>query len=220
MFHKIEGIIFDFDGTLVDSMRLWEEIDVEFLAQRGHRCPPDLQREIEGMGLQDCALYFKKRFGLEDSPEEMVQTWSRMVDKKYLQLPWKKGSVEFIREAHALGYPLAIATSNNIHLVEKLLGQLGYSGFFQTITTSDMVGASKPAPDVFLEAARRLGLSPEACLVFEDTLSGVQGAMRAGMRTIAVKEPHHSNVEEILQTADDYIVDYEKAREALRRKHA
>ncbi|NLL22626.1 MAG: HAD family phosphatase [Tissierellia bacterium] len=219
MFKDIEALIFDFDGTLVDSLRLWYEVDVEFLALRGIRCPDDLQRDIEGMGLNDCAIYFKRRFGLNESQESMVSEWSEMVREKYFHLDWKEGSLDFLRLAQSYGYPMALATSNDHDLVHDVLSHKGILHCFSSISTSDQVGVAKPEPDVFLEASRQLGVEPERCLVFEDTLSGIEGAQRAGMRAVAVYDAHLGNWNEVSDQSDYHIHSYFQLIERLRGHH-
>ncbi len=216
MFHNVKGLIFDFDGTLVDSLKLWEEVDVDFLSARGLECPEDLQRSIEGMGLRDCALYFQRRFSLTESVESMIAEWSTMVKEKYFSLPWKEGSIEFLSYAKDKSYPMALATSNQKDLVAEILEHRGLTHIFSAIATSDLVGAPKPEPDVFLEAARQIGMDAKDCIVFEDTFSGIEGAKRAGMRTIAVYDSHMGNWEEVRDHADHHIYDYHFALNEIR----
>jgi len=219
MFQNVKGMIFDFDGTLINSLKLWQEVDVEFLRARGIACPDNLQQDIEGMGLQDCARYFQERFSLTDSVESMISEWSDMVREKYFHLSWKEGSEKFLQYAKDVDYPMAMATSNQEDLVSKVLGHRGLSHIFSAIATSDYVGAAKPEPDVFLEAARRIGVRAEDCLVFEDTYAGVEGAKRAGMRAVAVYNGHMGNWEAIQSLADHHIYEYHSLLETLRDYH-
>lgn len=192
-------IILDFDGTMVDSLPLWREVDVDFLSKRGIEVPDDLLGIIEGMNLWDCAEYFKERFNLEEAEELIIEEWKFLIKEKYEKLPIKEDVLHLISEWEK---PLAIASSSEIELIRSVLRAHHLEERFPSIVTSGEVQASKPEPHVYLEAARRLGVSPADCLVFEDTLAGVQGAKNAGMIAVAVYESMNDKWEQTKEEAD------------------
>lgn len=204
----IKAVLFDLDGTLVDSMWMWKAIDVEYLGKRGLGCPDDLQRVIEGMSFTETAVYFKERFGLEDSLEEIKEEWTRMSIEKYRsQVPLKPGAEEFLRYLKDHGIKAGIATSNGRAMVDAVLGSLGIGLYFQVVVTACEVAAGKPAPDIYLHVAKRLGVKPEACLVLEDVPAGILAGKRAGMRVIAVDDPFSRYLEEEKRALADFWAD-------------
>ena len=210
MLQKIKAVLFDLDGSLVDSMWLWGDIDREYLGRFGITVPGGLQDEIEGMSFSECALYFKNRFQIPDSVEEIKAEWNRMTFDKYThEVPLKHGAKEFIEYCRKTGIKLGIATSNSRELVENVVKVHGLSDYFEGIVTSCDVNKGKPAPDVYLEAARRCGVNPENCLVFEDIVSGILAGKAAGMKVCAVEdESSRHQEEEKRRLADYYITNY------------
>lgn len=210
MLQKIEAVLFDLDGSLVDSMWLWGEIDREYLGRFGLSVPEGLQDEIEGMSFSEGALYFKNRFKIPDCVEEIKADWNRMAWDKYThEVPLKRGAGEFIACCRRAGIKLGIATSNSRELVENVVHVHGLSGCFEAIVTSCDVNKGKPAPDVYLKAAEKCGVPPEKCLVFEDIVSGILAGKAAGMRVCAVEDAVSSHQEqEKRRLADYYIKDY------------
>lgn len=211
MFEEIKAVIFDVDGTLVDSMWIWKQVDIDFLARRNIDLPPALQSDIEGMSYTQTAEYFKERFQLPDSIDEIKEEWHQMANDFYSgTLNMKKGATDFIKHLHEKGKKLGIATSNSKELVESMMKAHGLGKYFSTICTSCQVPRSKPHPDVYLKAAEELGLSPEECLVFEDTVAGVTAAKAAGMRVIAVYDAFSApSKKKITEMAEGYIKDFE-----------
>lgn len=185
------AIIFDFDGTLVDSMGLWHEIDVQYLGERGLNCPEDLSFEISGKSFTETAHYFKKRFDLTDSIDTIKAEWDTMSQDAILsKIGFKPGALAFLSWVFEHKIPMAIATSNTRSTLELFLPHYGIDHYFHSLHFACEVGMGKPHPDVFLAAAKSLGVSPENCLVFEDTLEGVQGALAAGMKVISVDDAY------------------------------
>ena len=206
----IKAVIFDLDGTLVDSMWMWYDIDVEYLARFGLECPPDLQSSIEGMGFNETAVYFKERFQLPDSLDQIKSDWNAMAWDKYLhQVPFKEGAYEFLCHCRERGIALGIATSNSRELVETIATVHGLDRFFSCIITGSDVERGKPAPDIYLAVAEGLGAAPEDCLVFEDIVPGIQAGKSAGMRVCAVEDAYSvPQRPKKMQLADYYINDY------------
>ena len=210
MLKDIKAVLFDLDGTLVDSMWIWEKIDIEYLGGFGIELPDDLQSCIEGMSFSETAEYMKKRFFIPDSVEEMKNTWNRMAWEKYTkEVPLKKGAYEFLQYCKEHGIKLGIATSNSKELVSAVLEALDVYGLFTAIVTGCEVERGKPWPDVYLEAARRCNVSPGNCLVFEDIIPGIMSGKAAGMRVCAIEDAYSEHQKDIkIEKADYYIRDY------------
>lgn len=210
MLKDIEAILFDLDGSLVDSMWMWREIDIEYLGKFGIPLPERLQSDIEGMSFTETAVYFKERFHLPDSVEQIMDDWNQMAWDKYShEVPLKNGVRELIAYCIRNGIKLGIATSNSRALVENVINAHELMDAFDSIVTGCEVDKGKPAPDIYLEAARRCGAAPEKCLVFEDIVPGIMAGKSAGMKVCAVDDLYskHQN-EEKKRLADYFITDY------------
>lgn len=207
-----KAFLFDLDGTLVDSMWIWRDIDIEYLGRFGLELPEDLQNCIEGMSFTETAQYFKKRFSIPDSLEQMKDDWNRMAWDKYLhEVKLKAGVREFLAYHCGRGVKMAIATSNSRELVEAVVEVHGLTDTFDAIITGCDVAHGKPSPDIYLEAAGQLGVQPEECLVFEDVIPGIQAGKNAGMTVAAVEDIYSMPQEQQKrELADVYIVDYRK----------
>ncbi len=205
-----KAVIFDLDGTLVDSMWMWKAIDIEYLGRYGYECPPFLQKEIEGMSFSETAIYFKETFRLPDTLEEIKQAWVEMSIEKYRrEVPLKAGVRPFLEFLRQEKIAMGIATSNGKEMVNAVLESLNIAPFFQVIATACEVAAGKPAPDIYLNVAQRLGVSPNRCMVFEDVPAGILAGKAAGMTVCAVQDTFSADMqEEKLRLADYYIEDY------------
>ncbi|MCI8660130.1 MAG: HAD family phosphatase [Lachnospiraceae bacterium] len=207
---KKEAVIFDLDGTLVDSMWMWKAIDMEYLGRYGYDCPDFLQREIEGMSFSETAAYFKNTFQLPDTVEEIKKAWVDMSIEKYRwEVPLKEGARRFLEFLRDSGIRAGIATSNGREMVDAVMRSLGISSYFQVVATACEVAAGKPAPDIYLNVAERLGVAPKQCMVFEDVPAGILAGKAAGMTVCAVED--HFSIpmrEEKRQLADFYIQNY------------
>ena len=210
---KYKAIIFDLDGTLVDSMWIWKQIDIDFLAARGIELPPNLQHDIEGMSFSETAVYFKDRFNLKESLEEIKEEWLRDSTHHYFSnAPLKAGAKELLEKASAQGMKLGIATSNSKELAQGILIHHGIFDYFHTIRTSCEVACSKPSPDVYLLAAKDLAVNPEDCIAFEDTLAGTTAAYRAKMRVFGIKDATSlDKIDEISLFAEKMLEDFHEA---------
>lgn len=208
MLENIQACLFDMDGTLLNSMHIWKDIDIEFLGRYGHELPPTLQREIEGMSFRETAVYIKEKFGLPEDVDAIMDTWNEMAFQKYSEeIFFKEGAFEFVKRLKEKGIRTAICTSNSRELVNAVGEHLGFMPYFDTIITSGEVGAGKPAPDIYLEAAKRVGVSPENCLVFEDIVTGLMAGKRAGMKTCAVEDLYSADQREAKKAMADYYLD-------------
>lgn len=212
MLQNTQAIIFDLDGTLVDSMWLWNDIDIEFLEARGLTLPETYQHDIEGMSFTETAIYTKELFRLPESVDELKAIWNRMAIEKYTyEVPFKPGAEKFLQYCKKQKISMGIATSNSRELVDAVVHALHLDNYIQEIVTSCEVEKGKPAPDVYLEAARRLGIAPEHCLVFEDVPMGILAGKNAGMRVCAVEDAFSADKQaEKRSLADYYISNYEQ----------
>ena len=205
---EIKGVIFDLVGTLVDSMWMWKTIDIEYLGKRGLDCPEDLQKKIEGMSFSETAVYFKERFHLPDSLDEIKAEWTRMsLDKYEHQVPLKPGAGRFLQFLKDHNIPMGIATSNGQAMVDGVLDALKIRPFFDSVATACEVKAGKPAPDIYLYVAGKLGVKPEDCLAFEDVPAGIQAGKAAGMRVIAMADEFSRAMEEEKRRLADFWAD-------------
>ena len=202
-----KAVLFDLDGTLVDSMWMWKSIDVEFLGRYGCECPPELQRVIEGMSFSETAVYFKERFCLPLETDEIKAIWTEMsIDKYRRQVPAKKGAMEFLEYVRARGIACGIATSNGREMVDAVMESLKMNPYFQAVVTACEVKAGKPEPDIYLKAAKELGVEPQMCLVFEDVPAGILAGKRAGMTVCAVDDEFSRFMEEEKREMADYFI--------------
>lgn len=214
---QFEAVIFDLDGTLIDSMWVWAEIDKEFLGKRNIQVPIDMDKAIEGMSFTETAQYFKERFKLEMSIEEIKVEWNQMAWEFYTEkVVLKEGVRVFLEALKKQNIKMGIATSNSIQLVEAVLKALDITEYFQQIRTSCEVGRGKPFPDIYLKVADDLGVEPSKCLVFEDIPNGVRAGKNAGMTTWGIRDRQHEVLwNEVKEVADSYIENYFEAMQKI-----
>lgn len=206
--HK-QAVIFDLDGTLVDSMWMWKSIDIEYLARYGYECPPELQKKIEGMSFSETAVYFKKTFRLPDTLEEIKAAWVEMSLEKYRQeVPLKQGALNFLRHLEMNQIKMGIATSNGREMVDAVMESLRITRFFHVIKTACEVPAGKPAPDIYLAVAQELQVSPEHCLVFEDVPAGIMAGKAAGMEVCAIEDAFSGGMRDEKKMLADYYIEH------------
>lgn len=212
MFTNAEAVIFDFDGTLVDSLWVWDHLDTLYLKKRGIQIPNNFQKDLGGLSLTETAALYKNLFAIEDRVEKIVEEWVNLLYDIFLnKITFKKGAFELITHLHRSGLKLGLGTSNNRRIAEDYLKSRNVFECFSSLCTSCEVGKSKPNPDVFLKVCEDLNVQPENCLVFEDTLEGVMAGKNAGMKVIAIYDSYHDlNTTKIKEIADFYIRDYEE----------
>ena len=203
-----KAVLFDLDGTLVDSMWVWRNIDIDFLSAIGQKLPDDLQKSIEGMSFTETAEYFKERFNINDDVEDIKVKWNKMAYDKYTsEVKLKRGAKEFLARLKADGIRTGIASSNSMTLIEGALKAEGVLDYFDAITTACEAGAGKPAPDIYLLAAKKLDAEPSECLVFEDIPMGIMAGNSAGMTTIAVEDAYSHNMRDEKERLAKYFIE-------------
>ncbi|HOO60367.1 MAG TPA: HAD family phosphatase [Candidatus Mcinerneyibacteriales bacterium] len=204
---SIKGIIFDFDGTLVDSMPLWQEIDRLFLAERGIEVPQGLGAIIAGFSFTETARYFKKTFALKESVEEIKAQWKAMSQSLYpLHVKLKPGCREVLEVLTRAGFSMAIGSSNNKEVIRELLEREGLLSYFLSVKTSCDVGRGKPYPDLFLSLAREMQIVPGEICIVDDIIEGIRAGKRAGMKTVAVYDAGYGKRKLLEKEADRYII--------------
>lgn len=207
----IEAVIFDLDGTLIDSMGYWSNVDKEYLSRRNIAVPDDMMTDLEhGNSFLEVAGYFKQKFGLQESLEDIIKEWTQIVGKHYEEdIPIKPGVRALLQMLKETDIKTAIGTSNSLLLAMKALKANKVTGLFDTIVTGCTGLRGKPHPDIFLQAAAELGVIPEGCIVCEDTLIGIQAAKRAGMFSVAVEDAYSEpDRERIREECDFYAKDF------------
>jgi HAD superfamily hydrolase (TIGR01509 family) len=198
----IEAVVFDLDGVLLDSEQLWDEVREELARERGGRWREHAQRDMMGMSSTEWSRYMHDVIGLREPPEEISAEVVRRMGARYRDgLPLLRGAVEAV-ERLAAHWPLGLASSSNRPLIDLVLEVSGLAHLFRATVSSEEVARGKPAPDVFLEAARRLGVAPEQCAVVEDSANGIRAGRAAGMRVVAIPNSHFPPDEEALAAAD------------------
>lgn len=208
MINDYNAVLFDLDGTLVDSMWMWHTIDIEYLQRFGLTPPDDLSTAIEGMSYDETAVYFKERFNIQDSLEKIKNDWKEMSYEMYCtKIKLKSGVKEFLEYLKSRNIKMAIGTSNHYMLAKELLKSLGVLEYFEAIVTSSMVGFGKPNPDVYLEAARLLNEPVDKCIVFEDVVQGIMAGKNAGMKVVAVFDEASKDTTEKKKLLADYYVE-------------
>lgn len=208
--NNIKAAIFDLDGTLIDSMWVWEQIDIDYLSSRGKSIPKGLKEKINHLSFKQTAEYFKDNFKLVESIEEIMDCWHLMAYEHYSKnVRLKVGALEFLEKLKSLGIKIGLATSNSTPLLEAALHANNIYDLFDAITITDEVKRSKANPDIYLLSAKKLNVSPEDCMVFEDILAAVEGAKLAGMRVTGVfdKSAEHQK-NDLLEKCDYYIQDF------------
>ena len=208
--YDMKAAIFDMDGTIIDSMWVWNKIDLQYLKKRNIEMPLDLKRCIEDKSFAEVAQYFKDRFGITDSIKQIQAEWNDMAFYEYSHnVSMKKGVKEYISKLKSLGIKIGLATSNCQLLIDAALKNNELISLFDEITIADEVTRSKNYPDIYLLAAKKLGVSPKECVVFEDILPAIRGAKAAGMRVVAVHDvDSECNKEEMTSLSDLYIYEY------------
>jgi HAD superfamily hydrolase (TIGR01509 family) len=198
----IEAVVFDLDGLLLDTEQVWDEVREAITRECGGRWHERAQADMMGMSSTEWSCYMHDELGLPEPPEELNRLVVERMQERYRErLPVVDGAVEAVRRI-AARWPLGLASSSNRPLIDLALELMGVAELFQATVSSEEVERGKPAPDVYLEAARRLGVRPQDVAAIEDSASGIRSAKAAGMRVIAIPNPHFPPPEDVLAEAD------------------
>ena len=210
MLNDIKAAIFDLDGTLIDSMWVWQQIDIDYLASKNLKVPDTLKDEISHLSFTQVAFYFKDRFNIDDDIDTILTTWNKMAFNYYSNnVKLKPGVIDYLKYLKNKNIKIGLASSSNLLLIEAVLKSNGIYEYFDAITTTDETKKSKSSPDVYLLAANKLNIPPKNCVVFEDILEAVKGAKLANMAVIAIYDDSSADKKDILsKLADKYIYDY------------
>ena len=190
---------------IIDSEHVWDEARQQLAEERGGRWHDQASHDMMGMSSPEWSRYMRDTIGLSEEPEEISAEVVRRLEEIYRRsLPLLPGAVEAVR-ALAERWPLGLASSSNRELIDLVLEESGLAPLFAATVSSEEVERGKPAPDVYLEAARRLGVPPEECVAVEDSGAGIRSAHAAGMRIVAVPNPDFPPPEDALALADAQV---------------
>jgi HAD superfamily hydrolase (TIGR01509 family) len=211
----IEAVVFDLDGVLIESEHVWDEVRQELAEEQGGRWHDNASRDMMGMSSPEWSRYMHDEVGLREEPEEISAEVVRRLEARYRsELPLIAGAEQAV-ERLAEHWPLALASSSNRELIDLVLESSGLGRFFEASVSSEEVARGKPAPDVFLEAARRLSADPARCAAVEDSENGIRAAKAAGMHTIAIPNPQYPPDDDALAAADVILATVEDLSPAV-----
>ena len=197
-----DAVVFDLDGLLLDTEQVWDDVRERLVRERGGCWHDRAQADMMGMSSTEWSHYLHDELGLAEPPEELNRiVVERMEERSRQQLPLVDGAAEAVRRL-AGRWPLGLASSSNRPLIDLALDLMGVAGLFRATVSSEEVDRGKPAPDVYLEAARRLGVKPEAAVAVEDSASGIRSAKAAGMGVVAIPNAHFPPADDVLELAD------------------
>jgi len=202
-----KGAIFDLDGTLLDSMKMWMEIDIRFLKEHGICATEDYSQTVKTMGYRKAAEYTIERYHLRLSVDQVTARWSEMANEEYAtRIRLKDGAEDYIRHLYKSGRKLAIATALTLSSVEFALQNNGVLDLFESITMLHEVSRGKGFPDIYLLAAERLSLKPNECVVYEDILEGISGAKAGGFLVCGVYDDSSMHDWPQIQSVADHAI--------------
>ena len=215
MLKKMKGAIFDLDGTLLDSMGVWRQIDIDFLGKRGLSVPNDYLKEITAKNFGEAADYTIRRFALQESAEKIIEEWFAMAIHDYTyEVQLKPYVREYLMQLKERGVKIAAATSSEERLFLPCLKHHDILKYFDAYTVTTEVKRAKGFPDVYENAAAKLGLAPMDCVVYEDILKGVEGAKMGGFYVVGVEDIHSGyERDQIKEGSDCYISSFRELYE-------
>jgi HAD superfamily hydrolase (TIGR01509 family) len=198
----IDAVVFDLDGLLLDTEQVWDEVREALTRERGGRWHERAQADMMGMSSTEWSRYMHDELGLSEPPDELNRlVVERMQERYRAALPLVDGAVEAVRRVGAR-WPLGLASSSNRPLIDLALELMGLVNLFRATVSSEEVQRGKPAPDVYLEAAGRLGVRPETVVAIEDSANGIRSAKAARMGVIAIPNPHFPPPDDVLAQAE------------------
>jgi len=210
---NFKAAIFDLDGTLLDSMDIWEKIDIAFLSKRGLTAPDNYVIEICARSFTEAAKYTIDIFGLSESVHSIIKEWNDMAAYEYAHnVRLQPYALEYLQKLKSAGIKLAVATALPEKLYKPCLINNGVYNLFNALCSTDEVSKGKEAPDIFLLASKRLKTPTHECVVFEDVLPAIKSAKQAGMIVYGVYDKYSAHhIEEIKAIADGYLHDFRHA---------
>ena len=198
---SVAAVVFDLDGVLIDSEQAWDEARKELVEERGGTWTEQATRAMLGMSSKEWPAYLRDELGVDLTAEEInAEVVGRLTRRYETDLPVVPGAREAVAR---LGerWPLALASSSNREVIDLVLDALGVTDAFAATVSSEEVGRGKPAPDVYLEAVGRIGADPAACVAIEDSENGIRSAHAAGLRVLAIPNPHFPPAQDALALA-------------------
>ncbi|MGI6189929.1 MAG: HAD family phosphatase [Clostridiales bacterium] len=204
---KLKGAIFDLDGTLLDSMPFWDRVGAEYLRQKGHNPPDNINEILKVMDLSQSALYFKQEYSISGSPDEIVKEILELIEYQYrFTIPLKAGVIHFLDNLYNNGIRMCVATASDYDLTKAALERLNVAKYFKFILTCSQAELGKDNPGFFIKALELLQTPKYETIVFEDALYAIKSAKAAGLLVTAVyDESSHEDQEKIKSTADFYL---------------
>lgn len=214
---RVDAVLFDLDGTVVDSMGIWLDIDKEYFSKYDMVLPSDYQKQIEGLSFYETAVFTHDRYFPWISVEDLMKSWNVMAYDHYANKVKPKECIrKFLDHLRQRGIKMGIATSNSSLLCKATLKNNNLLEYFSSILTGEECGAGKPAPDVYLNSAAALGADPARCLVFEDICNGLIAGKRAGMTVVAVHDDYSGyQWEEKCRISDYHILSYREITDEI-----
>lgn len=209
-----KGIIFDLDGTILDSMPIWSKVGEEFLFNQGITTPMGLRKNLKKKSLRQAADYMRRNSKIDFAVEEIIEEIHNMMESHYKYfIPLKPYVREFLNYLKENNIKMCIATASNKKLVENALGRLGVLSYFAFILTNEEVGKGKDEPDIYIQAAQRLGYRIQEVLIFEDSLHCIETAKKAGFKVVGVyDQSSEEHIKEIRKNSDYFIYSFQNIK--------
>lgn len=207
-----KGAIFDLDGTLIDSMGVWETIDIKFLQDRNISMPEDYINEVNTMSFKDVARYTIERFELNDTEESLIKQWNEMAIQEYsYNIKLKSNAREYLEKLKSNNIKIGLATASPKELYEPVLKNNRVYKYFDAFVSLEDVKRDKSYPDIYLLTAKRLGINPQDCVAFEDILVAIRTLKKTKFKVIGVYDEYASHdVEKIKGICDKFIYDFKE----------
>lgn len=213
----IKGAIFDFDGTLFDSMYIWEEIGEKYIKSMGFNPEKNLSKKFIKMSLEQAAKYFIDNYNINMSVQEIMDGINHFAEDYYFNIvqpkPGIKQLLDFLKNKTV---KICIATATDKYLIEKALERCNMQGYFSDIFTCNLVGAGKDQPLVYREALKHLGTPKDKTVVFEDALHAAETAKKDGFKLAGIYDAHEAEQEKLRNCADIYIKSYKNTEEFIK----
>lgn len=214
---KITGAIFDMDGTLLDSMGVWDTAAEEYLSSIGVKPQENVCEEVKTMSLMQAAVYLKGKYHIDKEPEEMADGVNALIEGFYKnEVMLKPGVKEFLHRLAEHDVKMCIATATDRYLVEAAMERCGVREYFTDIFTCSEVGYGKDEPEIYEQALRRLGTQKSDTIIFEDAIHAIKTAKKAGFLVAGVRDDSEKEQETVMEISDYYIADYGKTGDLLR----